>query len=283
MLAIADWALLEAEMFTTARNIDWPTALRAMELSYYAIPVWNAAMTCIKISVALSLLRVPVNRAWTVFLWTVTAVQIAYFIGNSVYTFLACVPLHAIWDFTVAGANCLGPASSRIASNVGSAINITTDVLLSLAPMVLLWGLRRPLRERILVCGLMGIGLLASVACIAKAVAVRRWGDPELETWSLAMAIATWTIVEQLLAVLAACSPSLKRPLQKILGRFGILLTHYRSHVSFMRDPGGKAAKAHGLDHEAHPNGPVHFCLGDSTGSVTEREKTENNLSASEL
>ncbi|KAK0737964.1 hypothetical protein B0T18DRAFT_303265, partial [Schizothecium vesticola] len=194
-----------------------------------AIPVWNAAMTCIKISVALSLLRIPVNRAWTVFLWTVTATQVAYFIGNTVYAFLyaflACVPLHGIWDLTVTDAHCLGPASPRIVSNVESAVNITTDFLLSLAPMVLLWGLRRPLRERILVCGLMGIGLFASVACIVKAVVVRQWGDPAVDAWELAMAIATWTIIEQLLAVLAVCSPSLKGPLQRILGRFGILLT----------------------------------------------------------
>jgi hypothetical protein len=77
MFTIADWALLEAEMFTMPRNVDLPTATHAMKLSYLAIPVWNAAMTCIKISVALSLLRISVNRAWTVFLWTVTAIQVA--------------------------------------------------------------------------------------------------------------------------------------------------------------------------------------------------------------
>lgn len=234
LLAVADWALLSYEMFLTPQNLDFPTTRNAMKLSYLAIPVWGAAMTCIKISVALSLLRIPVNRLWTVFLWTVTAVQVSYLIGNTVLTFLYCQPIAAVWDFTITNAYCLPASASLIASNVGSAINITTDLLLSLAPMVMLWNLHRPLRERVLVCCLMGMGLLASASCIAKAVIVRDWGRTDIDTWALAMSIATWTMVEQLLAVIAACSPSLKGPLERALRRFGVAIVHYNSQLSFV-------------------------------------------------
>ena len=281
MLAVADWALLQSEMFLTPQILSFPVMTYAMELSYLAIPVWGGAMTCIKISVALSLLRIPVNRLWSGFLYTVTAFQVAYFIGNTVYIFVACRPLKAIWDFSVTDGYCLGPETSRIASNVGSAINITTDVLLSLAPMVMLWNLHRPLRERILVCCLMGIGLLASVSCIVKAVIVQRWGMGETDTWALAMSIATWTMIEELLAVLAACSPSLKGPLERFLRRIGISIVEYNSQLSFMPEKWleGRAGRRGGRDLDMDPelNFPCPAHLHDGVAS----EKTGSNSSSS--
>jgi hypothetical protein len=266
--------MLQFEMHMTPQTISISTATNAMKLAYLAIPVWNAAMTCIKISVALTLLRIPVNRLWTVFLHTVASLQVAYFIGNSVYTFFACRPLAAIWDFSIADAICLGPASSRIASNVGSGINITTDLTLSLAPIVVLWNMRRPLRERILVCALMATGLFASAASIVKAVIVREWGDPNVDTWALATSIATWTILEQLLAVLAACSPSLKGPLQRLLGQFGILLTRYNSRISFIRrDDLSTSGQEVGRNAR-----PVYFCPSDGSYGKADDNSVELGL-----
>jgi len=215
--------------------LSFPVATNAMMLAYLAIPVWGLAMTCIKISAALTLLRIPQNKLWKIFLYFITALQISYFIGDTVFIFIACRPLRALWDLSVTGASCLGPKAAGIASNVGTGVNITTDVSLSLAPMFILWRLRRPLRERILICILTGIGLFASMTSIVKAVIVRGWGDPELDAWQLAVSIATWTILEQFLAVLAVCSPSLKQPLQRLLASMGILLAGYNSRISLIQ------------------------------------------------
>jgi hypothetical protein len=232
--AIADWALLQYEMFMTPQLLSFPVATNSMKLAYLAIPVWGCSMTCIKISAALTLLRIPQSKIWNIGLYFITGLQSAYFIGNTVFIFVACQPLQGIWGLSVTDARCLGPRASQIASNVGSAINVTTDVLLSLAPMVILWNLRRPLRERILVCALTGVGLFASISSLVKTVIVQQWGDPNVDTWALAVSIATWTILEQFLAVLAACSPSIKGPLQRLLGSFGVLLTSFNSHISFI-------------------------------------------------
>ncbi len=277
LFTVADWALLKAEMFLTAQIITFGPMTHAMKLGYLAIPVWGAAMTCIKISVALALLRIPVNRLWTVFLYSVTAVQVAYFIGNTIFIFLACRPLHTRWDFRVTDGYCVSPQQFLIASNVGSVINITTDLLLSLAPMVMLWNLHRPLRERILVCCLMGIGLLASGAGIVKAVIVRQWDDTD--NWALAMSIATWTIAEQLLGVLGACSPSLKGPLEKLLRRFGVFIDNYNSQLSFVP---GRWLEGRDIEIEADLEfpSPAHFQVGPSmdkieSGSSVSKSRSE--------
>jgi len=273
---IADWVMLQLKLFMTPESISIPEASTTMKLTYLAIPVWNAAMTCIKVSVALTLLRIPVNRLWTAFLCAVAGLQVAYFIGNTVYIFMECRPLAAMWDLAgeITDATCFGPGAVRIASNVGAGINITTDMTLSLAPMVVLWRMRRPLRERILVCGLMAIGLFASAASIVKAVLVREWGNPQVDPWALGAAIGTWTILEQLLAMLAACSPSLKGPLQRLLGRFGILLTRYNSQLSFIQRSDTCTVRGE-MEQGAKP---VYFSPGDSAQDRSDDTSVELGL-----
>ena len=96
MLAVADWALIQAEVFVSPQILPLPTAIQGIKMAYLTIPVSAASMTCIKVSIALALLRIPVNRPWRVFLFSVTALQVAHFAGSTVYIFLYCRPLHAV-------------------------------------------------------------------------------------------------------------------------------------------------------------------------------------------
>lgn len=234
-LAIADWVLVLGEMFTSPQLITVSRATNATMLAYIAIPVWGLAMTCIKASVALTLLRLPLDRMWIISLRVILVVLVVYLVGDTVYIFTKCRPLQASWDFTVVNPQCTDPHTDVIVSSIATAVNITTDVLLSLAPMITLWNVRRPLRERVLVCILTGLGLFASLISILKAVLVMSWGDRNVEDpWALAVSISTYTIGEQFLALLAACSPSLKGPIQKLLRKFGILLTRYETNISFV-------------------------------------------------
>ncbi|KAK5652138.1 hypothetical protein OQA88_10780 [Cercophora sp. LCS_1] len=226
--ATTDFSLLLREIYLTPRYIPLSEAISAIRLAYLAIFMWGLAMTCIKTSIALTLLRIPLDhRAWRPFLYTVLAVQIIYFVADTAYIFAKCRPLPAAWDFTMLythpGARCPDIPTDVLVSSIGSALNVATDIALSVAPMVVLWRLRRPRRERLLVCCLTGMGLFASGASVAKAVMVGRWGKVE-DMWALAMSIATWTVVEQFVALLAACSPSLKGPIEWLLGRFGVVL-----------------------------------------------------------
>jgi hypothetical protein len=258
--------------------ISIPTVTHAVKHAYLAIPVWVAAMTCIKLSVVLTLLRIPVNRRWTFFLYTVATLQVLYFVANIVFAFVQCRPLAAVWDPVLAAdpsSVCLGAAATRITSNVSSGINTATDLALSMAPMVILWKMHRPLRERILVCALMAVGLLASASSLAKAVIIQEWGNPDVDSWALAESIATWTIVEQELAVLAACSPSLKGPLQRLLGRMGIALTRYNSRVSFMTRPD---TRRDGPEMGKDGGQPVYFRPNESSDDKTDENSVELGL-----
>jgi hypothetical protein len=203
--------------------------------SWLAIAVWGLSMTCIKISIALTLLRIQgKERGWRIFLYTVMAVQAVYGVGNTLFNLaIACRPLAAAWNPFIPGARCVSAEVMRSVSNLGSSNNITTDVLLSLAPATFLRKLNRPLRERVLVCVLMGMGLFASVSSIVKTVIVKDWTMPTDTTedwWAMGVSICTWTALEQLLGVLAACVPAMKGIFQRCLRAVGVPLTENKSH-----------------------------------------------------
>lgn len=242
--------MLQPSAITAPTFLPPERATFIVKLSYIAILVWGFTMTCVKTSAALTLLRIPQTRFSTIMLYLIVALQIVFIAANSVYLlFIKCRPLEAAWDLGLVNAYCQSPRVDVLVSHVGSTINIITDVFLSLAPMIILWHLRRPLRERILVCGLTGIGLIASLASGVKVIMIQKWGGAE-DLWALAMSISSWTVIEQFVAIIAACSPSLKGPIQRALERLGIELTKIDSKLSFIYMPSRAARNPHGSRYE---------------------------------
>lgn len=249
--------MLNTGLIITPGSIPAQQALHATKVAYISIAIWGFTMTCIKASIALTLLRIPQHRLSKFGLYFVIGCQVTYFIINTMYVFTKCRPLRAAWASTVAGASCVDLGIDIIVSTVGAGINIATDLFLSIAPMAILWNLRRPLRERILVCALTGLGIVASLASIMKLIVMQKWGKEE-DPWEFAMVISTWAVIEQFMAALAACSPSLKGPIQRALGRVGVLLTRYNNDISFIYMDNRGPCEPH------EPHGPIYEMQADA-------------------
>jgi hypothetical protein len=202
-------------------------------------------MTLIKTSVVLTLLRLPLKRTWKIMLYIILAVQLSFGFSNTVYNLFKCRPYHAAWDMSVYPRQCVSEHVDVIVSHLGSSMNIATDLLLSIAPMLIFWNLRRPLRERILICSLTSIGLFATFASIMKVAVITQWTEAD-DRWATAVSIATWTITEQFVSILAACSPSLKKPIEVLLNKFGYPLVESDQFISFVHMPAGMRARGAG-------------------------------------
>jgi hypothetical protein len=81
-----------------------------------------------------------------------------------------------------------------------------------------------PRREKIVICILMGLGILASCAAIPKFLAVRRLGHSGDATWEVGQ-VDMWSLVEISLGILATSNIALKGLLEKLLRRFKLLST----------------------------------------------------------
>ncbi|KAF4458135.1 hypothetical protein F53441_70 [Fusarium austroafricanum] len=227
--ACVDFGFLVPQMYTSPRLITESQRIWSRKYGFLAIPIWGIAMMFIKVSIAMMMLRIqPTVLWWRIFCFFVMGILVAYGVANTFFILLQCRPLEASWNNslleTVEGASCLPQTGIHIMSNIGSGINIATDIMLSLAPTLFLWKLKRPLKEKILVGVLMGLGLFASVASIVKATLVKEFGVAK-DGWALTNSIATWTALEQILIMIASSAPFLKPLVQSALHRMGWTLS----------------------------------------------------------
>ena len=108
------------------------------------------------------MLRLEQQRFWRRFLWTMIGLQIAVCIYSTISVLIQCIPLHAAWDLMnlIADKKCWSQEAIRISSICVSSFNIVTDVVFAVLPATFLKKVQIPLRERVIIGGLMGLGIL---------------------------------------------------------------------------------------------------------------------------
>lgn len=86
-------------------------------------------------------------------------------------------------------------------------VNISTDFILALAPVPLIWKLQMPLRTRITLVAILSLGIFAAVAGIIRQLSSSQFGVPEpyiYDTYSI------WNFIELDMGIIAASLPALK-------------------------------------------------------------------------
>ena len=73
-------------------------------------------------------------------------------------TVFQCSPISGAWDFTLTAAKCYKVKDFYY---VAGAINIVIDVVLCTLPLPLLWRLKIPVKEKVIVSILFGFGALS--------------------------------------------------------------------------------------------------------------------------
>ena len=79
-----------------------------------------------------------------------------------------------------------------------------------------------PLREKLVLTIVMGMGLLASAATVARLTLIKDYGVGGDFSWDNS-AMAMWAHLECDIGIAAACIPCLKSPFEKVLRRVGLL------------------------------------------------------------
>ncbi|KAK8041736.1 hypothetical protein PG993_006259 [Apiospora rasikravindrae] len=229
-LTLADWGLLVATLQHTPGLKSHDAFINSTKYGFFAIPIWGLSMAFIKSSIGLTLLQIKKDLWFRLYIWFNIVLMNLYGFGNLLFILLQCRPLPAAWgDFERAGPDfkCAPPMAITIASTLGAVASILTDVLLSLAPLSFLWSLKRPKRERVVLGLLMSLGLFAGACSLLKNLEVRSLADAatlpppqlfEVDFGAKAIYINIWTALEQLLGVVAACTPFCKPLFERYLG-----------------------------------------------------------------
>ncbi|KAK8091246.1 hypothetical protein PG994_000751 [Apiospora phragmitis] len=226
-LTIADWGLMMPQMFLSPGTQSPSAVIEGARGAFLAIPVWGLSMALIKASIGLTLLHIQESFCFQAFVWANIAMAGGYGFGNVWFSLFYCQPLEAAWgDFSDPNAACLSPSALKSAALAGAIVSISTDIMLSIAPITFLWSLKRPFRERVVIGFLMSLGLLAGVSSLVKILLIQKFGTSRDDDGpALNVAISTWTVLEQLLGVIAACTPFCKPLFEQFLRTLGVSLT----------------------------------------------------------
>lgn len=227
VLVVVDTAVLLLTMpYVFGRPIETMTladSQNAQRLAMIAQPIWAWALAGIKFSVVLMILRLQTDKLWRRFCWGLMGFILLFTIYNLIAQLTQCIPLHKTWDLLgLVPGKCWGPDAIRANLFATSTLNFVTDFIIALLPVTFLTKVQRPLRERIIIGALMGLGVFAGVSSIVKMVFAARFGktgDPDLD----GIRVGLWSVIEETVGFIAACIPCLRSPFQKCLEHFGLV------------------------------------------------------------
>lgn len=107
-------------------------------------------------------------------IWTVLFCVFSCAIASTVSLLLTCRPLNAFWlstDYEWAQTHEYTCGNSGAYIVVISVINVVFDFVITLMPTALIWNLKLPTRQKIVLWALLTVGIMASVAAVFRIIA----------------------------------------------------------------------------------------------------------------
>ncbi|KAF1814242.1 hypothetical protein P152DRAFT_265336 [Eremomyces bilateralis CBS 781.70] len=198
--------------------------VKATKLQVISTWLWIWTISFLRMSIAFTILRVKNTGWWRVGLYGVILFQLALALANIFWDIGHCKPLESLWDPRITGKPCLtgNMAFRKIATF--SSIHVVLDIGLSLIPIIFIRKIHRGRYEKSLLGCLMGLGLITSAFAITKLVVASYAEDAE-DTKFEEYKWAIWTWLEMMMTTIAACSPFLKPPVERLLRKWDLIST----------------------------------------------------------
>ncbi|KAK3935586.1 hypothetical protein QBC46DRAFT_46352 [Diplogelasinospora grovesii] len=178
-----------------------------VQLMFVANVFYAAATAFTKVSIITSYLRIFPHELLRRILYATSAVVVGLGISAIFATIFQCKLVEAAWDFAIVGGQCYAFIDFLYAN---SAINIATDFVLCLAPLPYFWGLSLPVKQRLSICLLFGIGFIASIASIIRIATLHEVQGIDVTHYLVSP--LDWTVIECSLGIICVSIPPM-RPL----------------------------------------------------------------------
>ncbi|RYO86468.1 hypothetical protein DL766_008129 [Monosporascus sp. MC13-8B] len=168
----------------------------------------TASLTFLKVSIALSLLRLGFSKWYKWSLWAIIFASVCVFISG-IFTFFFCRPLEGYWDKSLRAVVMVRGGLSN------TAFNIVSDIALASLSVPVVWRLKMDRRTRLYVIGILSLGYPAVAMGIVKAVYQITYGSTKDKTFT--QSVQFWGFLQPQLGIIAACATSLKPSFRRIL------------------------------------------------------------------
>ncbi|PWY77000.1 hypothetical protein BO70DRAFT_295136 [Aspergillus heteromorphus CBS 117.55] len=184
--------------------------------AYVLFYVWTVPL--IKLSVLLFYRRIfGMNKA----MWTCVGLTIGYCVSCTIAFFVCCRPVSYYWTQYADpdGEKCVFNMYPFYLGN--AAASVTTDVLILLVPIPIVWKLHMRTTQKLLVCSIFMLGGFACMASLVRIYYMTFLSKSANITWIMGD-VFIWSSVEPCVGIVCACLPTLqplfRHTLQQLFG-----------------------------------------------------------------
>ncbi|ODM18128.1 hypothetical protein SI65_05999 [Aspergillus cristatus] len=231
-VASDDWMILAALLAVTASlvctiigghyglgkhvwAVPMPDITKVVQILFAYILLYVATVPLIKFSALLFYRRI---FGTTKSMWFCVFLTVGYFIACYMAFLVCCRPVSYYWtQYTdPSGGECTFNLYAFYIGN--AAANVTTDVIILLVPVPLVWKLQMRPNQKIMVCGIFMLGGFVCVASIVRIHFMTFLKSSVDITWIMSD-VFIWSSVEPCIGIVCTCLPTLQPLLRYAIAR----------------------------------------------------------------
>ena len=137
-----------------------------LEFLRYSYGEWIqtfAVLMFTKISICFFLLRIVISKAFIQFLRALIATLALSNIGLTILWILQCRPVYLAWVTPEIPLSCLSETELQKIILAQAIISIASDFILATCPILILRKIQMPMRVKVGLCALMGLGIMYGI------------------------------------------------------------------------------------------------------------------------
>ncbi|KAI4166704.1 MAG: hypothetical protein LQ343_007827 [Gyalolechia ehrenbergii] len=255
VLSVAAVILFDVRVYHWGMGRHWYSLSTATQVKFEQIDyAFNLCYTTgyplSRISLVLLYHRIFVQRWFRNICWFFIAVFSGYMISTVIVDSLLRIPVRAYWDRTVTPERSVDLVKLYIAN---AAFNITTDSILLLLPISIVWQLSMTRIQKLGLTAIFGMGALTLVASIARLVFFYQVRTEDI-SYTL-VPIVWWTSAELFLGILCPCLVTFRPLFRSAHSIISSRFSTYRKGYSRSRETNGTASyDASGRKQSLHKN-----------------------------
>ncbi|OIW29715.1 hypothetical protein CONLIGDRAFT_341213 [Coniochaeta ligniaria NRRL 30616] len=183
--------------------LSQPDEIEALKFQALATATYILNMMFIKLSYAIFLLRLAVERRYYWTLWVSIVVVALWSTVLFFWDIFECLPVPAQWDHTIPGARCVSTEQVVAAAYSLSVMTIVTDWLYALLPIPMIYHVKMTKQAKATVIVLLGLGIFASVATLVRLKYLSDLNEKSDILFAGTPAMV-WTLIEPGVAIIAS-------------------------------------------------------------------------------
>lgn len=194
---------------------------------------------------------------------TTVVVAITYIIVLTIH-FTWCTPVHRNWTIPLEEFPGTSSIDNLTTLTVGSFLNIATDLMILILPLLVIQSFKLRRREKLGLCFVFTMGIMCVTASVVRYYKMYIPFDHPSATMEGVRVAFLWSTIEVTTGFIAFCLPSLRLVLFRTVKRGRDMIRN--KHRSAMSLPVAKECSSGGYSNSKHPN----------TGSSGAKSKRKN-------